>query len=133
MGETPEPHAPLIQGPMHAAAGVNVICAPAPTDLDKAAPLKRSRSMKETLEKEFPVLDEARYSPNGDRKASIPLQRLKNVRSITSNTLSRSRVSVRHPGRKEVRFRADEVRSPDSFIQANRLAPEHALNLRWPS
>ena len=56
-GETPEPHAPLIQGPMHAAAGVNVICAPAPTDLDKAAPLKRSRSMKETLEKEFPVLD----------------------------------------------------------------------------
>ena len=79
---------------MHAAAGVNVICAPAPTDLDKAAPLKRSRSMKETLEKEFPVLDEARYSPNGDRKASIPLQRLKNVRSMTSNTLSRSRVSV---------------------------------------
>ena len=38
-----------------------------------------------------------------------------------------------HPGRKQVRFRADEVRSPDSFIQANRLAPEHALNLRWPS
>jgi hypothetical protein len=25
--------------------------------LDKAAPLKRSRSMKETLEKKFPVLD----------------------------------------------------------------------------
>jgi hypothetical protein len=35
----------------------HVICAPAPTDLDKAAPLKRNGAMKETLEKEFPVLD----------------------------------------------------------------------------
>jgi hypothetical protein len=31
-----------------------VISAPAPTGLDKAAPLKRSGAMKETLAKEFP-------------------------------------------------------------------------------
>jgi hypothetical protein len=31
-----------------------VISAPAPTGLDKAAPIKRSEAMKETLAKEFP-------------------------------------------------------------------------------
>jgi hypothetical protein len=42
-------------------------------------------------------------------------------------------VAELHPGRKEVRFRADEVCSPGSFMKANRLTSEHALNLRWPS
>jgi hypothetical protein len=32
-----------------------VISAPAPTGLDKAAPIKRSEAMKETLAKEFPT------------------------------------------------------------------------------
>jgi hypothetical protein len=34
---------------------------------------------------------------------------------------------------KQCVFEPDDVRSPGSFIRANRLTSEHALNLRWPS
>jgi hypothetical protein len=54
-GEIPEPHTPLIPGRDARCRWRHVISALAPTGLDKAAPLKRSNAMKETLAKEFPT------------------------------------------------------------------------------